>query len=924
MSNIVRNSEIAKFLHSREWVEPILDYETKGLDMWHPDYKQPIGFSVCNMDADDESDATYCEISESLSDEDRDSILNWFKKYRPYVFNLKFEANVTWSYFGDFVKFNDTMCMLTAWGRRKGLKQACVEYLNVKDWGEIWDVVSFAQKCIKFIHARPFNRISKAIVRSSTIEQFTETIKESALESKLMKYESEFVTSLVKFKYDGHDFSLVKSIIEPYYVEVSETKGKKNPVTYTATSVQMVDINLSHIPVPMVARYCNLDVVHTAKLTRFLKTKVKDEWYQVYLKQAYLSSHFQARGICWNYKRSEELEDFYKSGMELAYRRLAQVNQFKLWISDDTSESDAIKSTTQFETGRAKLLDPEFKPDFEFYKSWWNPSSPSDRSIKTFYSAIQTPQVVRASFAYQVHINFQECDLRDPSRPSVNKDELKTNPDAKLRLVDDLKFNNLETTIPNLIKSVSENEKYEGQSRKLLDIISEAKTWFTRLQTSLDSDHLDTLYLVFEKCMDLNPDLPYEEFPFEFKILYNTKLIKKYLKCLNTYIYGSVGRERVREVSHCGNLLTPPTRLPDDTDRGKRIHLMETDFNECSAETKRWRSPIHTIPWSGELRQMMTTRLDDGICVHFDYSQNEVRVMAKMAGEETLLQAFRDGIDVHRYVASKVWKLPMEMVTSDQRRFAKIASFSILYGKSEYSFAHEFMFGDMEATARLFSDIYDAFPKLRGFIADQHRLADTTGEVFTMYGDPLVIGNVGVPKFKGYNRRVSVNWPIQSGSSSMAGEAGWNVYEKCTELNIPAIPLCFTHDSHDFETAVQWFIHFYLIVRDQAVDRIDKEWGIPAQVDFEFGLNQGNLYEIKKPQFSDGKLKFKFEGCKVGFDEFVARLRMGLNVEYEIKESHTEFMTNQILFMPRHAFDMRIGSDVEYIGGEMELSVKRS
>lgn len=81
----------------------------------------------------------------------------------------------------------------------------------------------------------------------------------------------------------------------------------------------------------------------------------------------------------------------------------------------------------------------------------------------------------------------------------------------------------------------------------------------------------------------------------------------------------------------------------------------------------------NTVPWGSELKDLVLSRFENGMLIHMDGSQMEVRVLAAMANEETLLEAFRQGKDVHRMVAAKIWKKEEKEVTGAERRFAKMA-----------------------------------------------------------------------------------------------------------------------------------------------------------------------------------------------------------------------------------------------------------
>jgi len=173
---------------------------------------------------------------------------------------------------------------------------------------------------------------------------------------------------------------------------------------------------------------------------------------------------------------------------------------------------------------------------------------------------------------------------------------------------------------------------------------------------------------------------------------------------------------------------------------------------------------------NSELHDIQTTRWDDGLTIHTDASQAEVRVMARMAEEDSLLQAYRDGADIHRYIAAEALGKSPDKVTEEERRFSKMRTFAILYGSTIYSCAQSFMKGDIQATQDLFDGFYRRFPKVREYIDKCHISAIERGFVETLFGDRLYIEANGADKFSDdrYLRgefdarmREAQNWPIQ-------------------------------------------------------------------------------------------------------------------------------------------------------------------
>jgi hypothetical protein len=256
---------------------------------------------------------------------------------------------------------------------------------------------------------------------------------------------------------------------------------------------------------------------------------------------------------------------------------------------------------------------------------------------------------------------------------------------------------------------------------------------------------IEVLYNALTEIMGVHPDFP-ETWQREMKTLYYFRLYKKVMKSQGTYIDGGVGRGTVyainateasrgdRMVRRGDSYWALNGLLPPDS-----MWLHQPDFNVNGTATKRWSAGVHVIPWGSELRDLQISRFDNGLLIHFDASQMEIRILAALSRDANLLEAFRQGKDVHRYVASRVWGIPEDQVTDAQRRFSKMASFAILYGKTVDQFAIDFMGGDIEGTKKLFNDLFTQFPGILDYIQESHDLLDKQGWVPTLWGDPIVI-----------------------------------------------------------------------------------------------------------------------------------------------------------------------------------------
>lgn len=356
-----------------------------------------------------------------------------------------------------------------------------------------------------------------------------------------------------------------------------------------------------------------------------------------------------------------------------------------------------------------------------------------------------------------------------------------------------------------------------------------------------------------------------------------------------------------------------------------------------------------------ELMDLRVSRYPDGLRMHYDYSQMEVRMIARIANDEPLLKAFYEGKDVHRFVASKVWGIPEEDVTDAQRRYAKMATFSILYGKSERQFGIEFMKGDIQGAEKLFSDFFTAFPGVRRYIKDMHRMALDTGTVSTLYGDPISVDMpywaLQLPKATKeiliedlFSRQIKLhndrrrdramrfeiakalrnaqNYPIQSSSSTLAAMCIEKIADGVHEANTSGKMDCFTHDSSDCDFQIKDLISLLKIIPKIAVDYPREKYGVPADIDFELGVAGDHMVEFDAEEIGDTWVEAKIKGRQESIDMLVNKLELyNAKVDLEIKESEDDLISMEELFITRRAYAARIGKPFKKVKAVMRIDI---
>lgn len=333
----------------------------------------------------------------------------------------------------------------------------------------------------------------------------------------------------------------------------------------------------------------------------------------------------------------------------------------------------------------------------------------------------------------------------------------------------------------------------------------------------------------------------------------------------------------------------------------------------------------NTIPPGGELMELFIPRSERLIYVHFDASQAEVRVIAVLAGEQALIDAFEQGLDIHRFIASNIFKKEMDDITSTERQYAKQAVFSILYGRTIESFAIEFLKGDVAAAKKIFSGMFDRFPKVAAWIAKSQKDLLDTGSVYTLFEDAIPIPFDKDKKWAVSRAlRQAQNMPVQSSSSSIIAVSIWELYVDINKFKIEAIPNGFTHDSSDWEVFVKQLIQFIRLTNKNIVYDVKRKFGIPMKIDFEIGINKGNMIGISNTQVTHkGKgITFDFESKETGFKENIIRLRTYFIVKYVITKTEKVAEGLEDLFFPKKAYSTYLGVEREKYQGKMSLILK--
>ncbi len=244
-----------------------------------------------------------------------------------------------------------------------------------------------------------------------------------------------------------------------------------------------------------------------------------------------------------------------------------------------------------------------------------------------------------------------------------------------------------------------------------------------------------------------------------------------------------------------------PLQIEESTGR---VH---TDYMQTVAATGRLSSNnpnLQNIPIRTErgrqVRKAFVPRNEDYVLLAADYSQIELRIIAALSEESTMIEAFKNGEDIHASTASKVFNVPLEEVTREQRSNAKTVNFGIIYGVSAFGLSNQTDLSRAEAKD-LIDTYYKTYPKLRNYISEQIDFARENGYVQTVLGRRRYLRDINGSNavVRGAAERNAVNAPIQGSAADIIKVAMIHIHRKMKEGNYKSKMLLQVHDELVFD-----------------------------------------------------------------------------------------------------------------------------
>ena len=229
-----------------------------------------------------------------------------------------------------------------------------------------------------------------------------------------------------------------------------------------------------------------------------------------------------------------------------------------------------------------------------------------------------------------------------------------------------------------------------------------------------------------------------------------------------------------------------------------KIH---TKFNQMVTATGRLSSQepnLQNIPIrseEGKVFRKMFTASNGNVLVCSDYSQIELRLLAHLSNDEVLINAFKNGEDIHRATASLVFGVPMELVSSEMRRQAKAVNFGIIYGISAFGLSNDI--GVTPNIAKKFIEKYfETYPKVKEYMDSNISFAKQNGYVKTLYDRIRYIPEIKSTNFftRSFGERIAMNTPLQGSASDIIKKAMIDVYNALESGGYKAKLILQVHD----------------------------------------------------------------------------------------------------------------------------------
>ncbi|MCF7869708.1 MAG: DNA polymerase I [Candidatus Omnitrophica bacterium] len=282
---------------------------------------------------------------------------------------------------------------------------------------------------------------------------------------------------------------------------------------------------------------------------------------------------------------------------------------------------------------------------------------------------------------------------------------------------------------------------------------------------------------------------------------------------------------------------------------GDKLHAQ---FNQAGAQTGRLSSSspnLQSIPVKGEfssqLRKAFVPSDKDGFIVCGDYSQIELRILAHISQDKNLVEAFRKGLDIHRFTASLLFNNSQENITDSQRNIAKKVNFGIVYGMSPYGLSKELGIGFIEAQDFI-ENYFVRYPKVGEYIEKVISKTKKHGYAETIFKRRRSLSQINShnPRLQEFAKRQAVNAPIQGSCADIIKIAMIELDKGIINKKIKANLIMQIHDELIFDVAKDSLEEFLPMLKDKMENSFNLF--VPLKVNIKAGKNWADAEQIDK------------------------------------------------------------------------------
>jgi DNA polymerase-1 len=237
-----------------------------------------------------------------------------------------------------------------------------------------------------------------------------------------------------------------------------------------------------------------------------------------------------------------------------------------------------------------------------------------------------------------------------------------------------------------------------------------------------------------------------------------------------------------------------------------------------------------------ELRKAFIPSDSEHTFLSADYSQIELRIMAALSKDSQMIEAFRNNQDIHSITASKIYKIPLNEVTSDMRRKAKTANFGIIYGISAFGLSARLNIPRTEAKL-LIDGYFENFPDIKKYMDSSIENARNVGFVETIKGRKRYLNDINSSNavVRGVAERNAINAPIQGSAADVIKIAMVNIWKAMNEQKLRSKMILQVHDELNFDVWIPELDQVKAIVKHEMENAVNI--GVPLTVEMNAGDN---------------------------------------------------------------------------------------